>query len=104
MRPIQAIQELGPSAADRGAGVAGWCPASLKRVPEFYPPSWRVGWGTAGSRPGPGFLPPPPLMELLIAWPSPRPILPDILRTLGSVPGGGPGSTGGHRGPAQRQS
>ena len=72
--------------------MAGWCPASLKRVPEFYPPSWRVGWGTAGSRLGPGFLPPPPLMELLIAWPSPRPILPDILRTPGSVPGGGRGA------------
>ena len=84
--------------------MAGGCPASLKRVPESYPPSWRVGWGTAGSRLGPGFLPPSPLTELSIAWPSPRPILPEILGTPGAVPGGGLWSTGGHRGPAQSQS
>ena len=84
--------------------MAGGCPASLKRVPESYPPSWRVGWGTAGSRLGPGFLPPSPLTELSIAWPSPRPILPEILGTPGAVPGGGLWSTGGHRCPAQSQS
>lgn len=72
--------------------MAGGCPASLKRVPESYPPSWRVGWGTAGRRLGPGFLPPPPLTELSIAWPSQRPILPEILGTPGAVSGGARGA------------
>lgn len=91
MRPIGAIQELGPSAADRGAGWQAGArlhsrgSLSLIRLPG--------GWGGGQqAAPRPCFRPPPPLSEVLIARPSPWPILPGILGALGAVPGGAQGA------------
>lgn len=97
MRPIQAIQELGCSRSQIGVLQGG------RRVPGrsegswSYQPSWRVGWGTAGGRLGPGFLRPRRPARLSIdrlAFPTAHPSG-DPRHTRGCVRRG-PGGTGGH--------